>query len=83
MGGECSTCKCEESRIEDYGGEIFNHTRKLHVEVTIHNELCSPRLSRLSSQQTFYLYMTMPLTTYRYINCGTDTAGKNKDGDTK
>ena len=34
MGGECSTHKSEERRIQDFGGETFSHTRKLHVQAT-------------------------------------------------
>jgi len=83
MGGECSTFKCEESRIQYFGGGNFIRTHKLHVETTVRNELCLQRLSQFSSKQTLYLYMAMPLTTYPHIHCGTDTAGKNKDGDTK
>ena len=41
--------RVEESHIQGFGGETFNETRKLQVEATLRDELCSLSLSRLSS----------------------------------
>jgi hypothetical protein len=78
MGWECSTHEGEDRRTEGFDGETFNNNRKIPVEATIIDELCSLYLSRLSSQQTLYWEVAMHLVTQPNIKSCVDTAGNNQ-----